>query len=421
MESLRLNEQTEQALAESQRRSRVLATINSVAEATASLTNITDLLETVRLQLAQVMPVNSFTVATYNKAETSLYYEYGYDDKYGKLDDSSPFPLEPYHLSYKSIMEAVPQIIHYTPEEVEEQTRNRPPNMIDEDSTITASLLFVPQLSGEDVVGIISVQSYQFNAYTQDDVNLLISVGGYVTTALQKARLFEQTQTRAEELAVINQVAQTVSQQIDQYDLLVAVYEQIRRILPVDAYLVALYDHQNNLIEYPLIVDDGRFYQNPPSTPSTTSKVFETIRTGQPTLINRSLEEMEAFSKAHPGGMVGDEQKPSASLIYVPLRIGDETLGVLSVQSYRLNAYTEANITLLSGIANHVAVALDNARLLQTTQNTARREQLLREISTNIQSTVDAESVLQTAAREIGRALGLETYVYLTPDTNGDA
>jgi hypothetical protein len=40
----------------------------------------------------------------------------------------------------------------------------------------------------------------------------------------------------------------------------------------------------------------------------------------------------------------------------------------------------------------------------------------LREISATINTSIDAESVLQTAAREIGRAIGAETYVYLKPD-----
>jgi len=118
--------------------------------------------------------------------------------------------------------------------------------------------------------------------------------------------------------------------------------------------------------------------------------------------------------------MIGDQQKPSASLLYVPLRIGQEVLGVLSIHCYELDAYTQAHTTLLMGIANHVAVALDNARLLAESRSATQRAQLLREISSNINAAMDAESILQTAAREIGRSLNLQTYVYLkSPEANG--
>ena len=66
-----------------------------------------------------------------------------------------------------------------------------------------------------------------------------------------------------------------------------------------------------------------------------------------------------------------------------------------------------------------MAVSFENTNLLETTQKAAEREQVMREITATINTSIDAESVLQTAAREIGRALGVETYVYLTPDVGG--
>ncbi len=173
---------------------------------------------------------------------------------------------------------------------------------------------------------------------------------------------------------------------------------------------------KNDLVEYPYIYDDGHIYLTTPEQPSRSSQVYKVLQTGSPILINRTQEDIEKLSTQQKESMIGDIQRVSASLLYIPLRTGQETLGVLSIQSYQRNVYDETNITLLSGIANHVAVSLENNRLLMETRQSAEREQVIREISATINTSIDAESVLQTAAREIGRALGVETYVYLTPD-----
>ncbi|MFO7684324.1 MAG: GAF domain-containing protein [Chloroflexota bacterium] len=416
MEKLRLSEQTEKALAQSQRRSRELGILNAVAEATSDINNIDEFLKTVQQQLSQVVPMNSFTVATYNKTDNTIYFEYAFDEKSGRHENTPPIQLQPFHLSHKSITQASPQIIHFTAAEVAEQKLNRPPNMMSEDATVTASLLFIPLISGHDVVGVLSTQSYQLNTYTQEHVDLLIGVAGYVTTAIQKIRLFEQTQARATELAVINEVAQTVAQQIDRQELLKSVQMQVQRVLQVDAFFIGLYDRETGFLEYPYIYDEGEVYQTPPRLPTPNTNIHQVLQSGEFVLINRTQQEIDALVNKKQETRLGKEERISASLLYIPLRTGQEISGVLSIQSYQLNAYSAADVSLLSSIANHVAVALDNSRLLTESRQTAEREQVLRGIAATINTSIDAESVLQTAAREIGRALGLETYVYLTPD-----
>ena len=416
VENLRLAEQTERALGDAQRRERELSVINAVAKASADIIVIHDFLEAVHHQLEQVLPMNSFTASTYDATENLIGFEYAYDEKNGMLENPPPIQLEPYHLSYKTIHEATPQIVHFTAAEIEEQKRNRPPNMMSAEASLMASLLFVPLISGQEVIGIISAQSYHFNVYTQEHISLLTGVAGYVTTAIQKARLFAQTQARAEELAVINEVAQIVAQETDQRALLEAVYTQIQRIMTVDAYFVALYHASENSVAYPFVFENDRIFAIPPEPLDERSQMKEVIHTTQPIFHNWTPEEVRNMQEAEELAMLGDAQTIPTSLIFVPLLLGQDVLGVLSVQAYEVNAYTQADVDLLSGIAKYVALALENSRLLTETRQTAAREQLLREISATINTSIDAESVLQTAAREIGRAIGAETYVYLTPD-----
>jgi GAF domain-containing protein len=103
-----------------------------------------------------------------------------------------------------------------------------------------------------------------------------------------------------------------------------------------------------------------------------------------------------------PNAMMPDTQSELA----VPLTIGDEILGVLDVQSERLEAFSDEDISIQMTLAAQIATALQNARSFARAQRQAERESLLNAISQKIQSATSVEAVLQIAARELGHALG---------------
>lgn len=103
--------------------------------------------------------------------------------------------------------------------------------------------------------------------------------------------------------------------------------------------------------------------------------------------------------------------------IAVPITLGERVLGVLDVQHNRPGRLKQEDVTLLESIASQVAVALQNARLFERTQQAARRELLINNIGDKISRTRDVDSALQVAVRELGRALNSPvTTVRLVPD-----
>jgi GAF domain-containing protein len=85
----------------------------------------------------------------------------------------------------------------------------------------------------------------------------------------------------------------------------------------------------------------------------------------------------------------------------------------MSVQSYKYNAYNERDLNLLNSIANQVIVGIENIRLYQQAETRARREQMLREITTRVRSSVDVDNIMRITAQELGRALERPAFVYL--------
>lgn len=94
------------------------------------------------------------------------------------------------------------------------------------------------------------------------------------------------------------------------------------------------------------------------------------------------------------------------SAMALPLISRGRIVGALTVQSAEVQAFSDEDVTVLQTMADQVANAIENARLLQETGRLVRRNQLISEISGKLRGTLDLEGVLQTTVRELGLALG---------------
>jgi PAS domain S-box-containing protein len=184
--------------------------------------------------------------------------------------------------------------------------------------------------------------------------------------ASQREQFAEQAQRRADQLAIINEVGRAVAELRDLPELLEVVYEQVRKVISVDAFFVALHNPENNTVSYPIVYDNGKYYPTAPEHVTRDSFLNGFLQSGYASLILRTEDEL--VPSTNYDGMIGDESKKSASILVAPLKVSDKVIGVISTQSYMLNAYNRTDLKLLEGIANQVSVAIENSRLYASAQ-----------------------------------------------------
>ncbi len=114
----------------------------------------------------------------------------------------------------------------------------------------------------------------------------------------------------------------------------------------------------------------------------------------------------------------GDAQNDH--LLVLPIKVRDRVIGV--VDTYKPGhtpGWTETEIEVLQELSERLGMALESARLYEDTQRRAARERLTGEVAARIRETLDLDSVMQTAAREIRDALGLHDVVVQLEPSEG--
>jgi GAF domain-containing protein len=290
----------------------------------------------------------------------------------------------------------------------------------------TLSLLVIPLSTGSDLHGlffIIQEQSYRFDA---DEVELIRTISNQVAVAIQNAHLFSETEqlfseTRqiSAELATLFEMGVNITQMLDKGKLLKKTFQNSMRMTQADSIaLVVLGDKEELILE---AIDRGEWV-GPISIARTGESLSEyVLKTGQPLLVRNFEKERENL----PGkGITLGE--PIKSWLGVPLIVRGSTVGVISAQAYRENAFGNAQRRLLSQVGNQLAVALDNTRLFETVQTYAadleervsertqelekehQRLQMLLNIIAELSSSLDLDMVLNRALELISESVGAE-------------
>src|SRR5204863_235545 len=119
------------------------------------------------------------------------------------------------------------------------------------------------------------------------------------------------------------------------------------------------------------------------------------LRTRETLLVNEDMQEVE---KKH-GSFTIPGTKNDKSGVYVPLVVGDQARGLISLTDMECeHAYSESDVRLLQTLANSMSVALENARLFAETQRRTRETAALVEVGRDVSSTLDLSAVMDRIA-----------------------
>ncbi|HXQ39236.1 MAG TPA: GAF domain-containing protein, partial [Anaerolineales bacterium] len=292
--------------------------------------------------------------------------------------------------------------------------------------------LGVPLLLGDEVKGVVAVQSYTQNAFSESDARLLTTLANSMSVALENARLFDETQRllketeqRAAELAIINSVQAGLASKLEMRAIYELVGEKVREIFNADTTYINTYDKKEQSIYSQYYVDRGQRIVRTEPLPFGEGLYTQVIQTCQPVLAGTTEEQLELGVK--PASSPDSEQDLNQSYLGVPILLGDEVTGVLSIQSYRKYAFGESQMRLLQTLANSMSIALENARLFDETQRLFKAEQqraaelaTINTVSNALAGELDLSALIELVGEQIRNAFTADiAYVALLDEATG--
>ncbi len=360
LENARLFDETTRLLKETEQRTSELSVINSVQEGLAKELDIQGIYELVGEKMRELFNAQVIDIVTYDKATDQIKDQYTYEK--GDRTLLGPRPLKGFRRHV--IKNAKPLIIN---KDVEKHRSSYDNEVIIGEAA--KSLVFVPMITGNEATGVISLQNLdQENAFSDSDINLLTTFANSMSVALENARLFDETnrllketEQRTGELSVINSVQEGLARELDIQGIYELVGEKMREIFNAQVIDIVTYDKSTNLIE------DRYAYDNGDRTllGSRPLKGFRkyVIETSKSLVINKDLE---ALRSTYDNTVIIGQ--PAKSIVLVPMIVGAEVTGVISLQNQdQENAFPDSDVNLLTTFANSMSVALENARLFDET------------------------------------------------------
>ncbi len=213
----------------------------------------------------------------------------------------------------------------------------------------------IPLLIDQQVIGVLDIQSNERSAFSEEDLKILSSLGNQIAIVIQNAKQFEDaSRALADARTIYGQYLENALGQM----------EAEKR------FGYRLSGSALSSLETPL-----------------ENHEIQTVANKGERLVTT-------------GTLTGD-----SSALTVPIKLRDEIIGVLDVRIPEQHGWNEDEIDVVEALAERVALAVENATLLEETQRRALKERVIGEITSKISSSINMRNVLQTAVEELGRAI----------------
>jgi phosphoserine phosphatase RsbU/P len=217
------------------------------------------------------------------------------------------------------------------------------------------SELAVPLIARGRVVGVLDIESNQPDYFTLDQQNILTLVASRIGTAVENARLFENARRQAETLLLLNEVAREASSTLNVEEVLRRAAALAKRLIDYQIFSILLYDKADHVFRHRVTVKFGQRMQEKFAVPEHEGIVGAAATLRRPVVVP-DVQLDPRYIMLNP---------ETRSELAVPMIYKNSVIGVMDLESPQANYFTREHVQVLSILASHLAVSIENANLYE--------------------------------------------------------
>ncbi|MCH8893749.1 MAG: GAF domain-containing protein [Chloroflexi bacterium] len=267
----------------------------------------------------------------------------------------------------------------------------------------------VPLLANDRSIGVLAVMDKDIGTFTDDEVSLLTAFAGQAALALEKARLLNEAEREKERSDSLYRISNQLAGTHETDEVLDLIVNEAARLLRTTAGFIRLLEGE--ILVARAATESAASYladsvANQPALVVEAGSSFSGhVMASKKPLITEDLQVEEANSSF---GRLNAQNHGFHGAAAVPLEANGRAMGVLIVMDKRIRRFAEDEISLLTAFADQASLALEKARLLSEAEARERQATQLYEITTQLASNHDLESVLDLITLRAVELLGCE-------------
>jgi PAS domain S-box-containing protein len=313
---------------------------------------------------------------------------------------STPFEILIGHLRLEIGQEGITGWVAHSGEPLLVNDVSREPrHYFVEESKDTKSELAVPiKLKGK-IIGVLDVQSVELDAFSGDDIFILQNLADQLAIPIENARLYEAERQQLHQLEELAAASQRITADLDLASVLEEIVTQALTTLGADRAAIFMVDLEADRISYAHSIG---------LSPEYMDEISRRYREVPGSLVLDSLEPVHILdAQTDPSTEAVREaivREGYHTLAALPLIGRGKKMGALAVYRDAIRAFAPEMLALAQSFANQAAVAIENARLYQQTDE-------------KLQSRVKELSALYAIAEKMNHSLDLDKVLQLSLDS----
>lgn len=251
----------------------------------------------------------------------------------------------------------------------------------------------IPLWAQDVVIGFLNLDSRTENFFTEEQAALAQTFANQAAVAIHNALLFAEEQAQRQRTAILLDVMRVAASSLALGEVMQVILERLSILVPATAGTIQLLEGENlkicaaagfarKFLPVGEILDLANLPLN-----------AKTIKGKKPVYVADVTCDPDYVALAEPGLV--------RSLLSVPLIYQGQAIGLITLDSMEAFHFNEADIELTLAVANHAAIAIENARLFEAERKRRREAEILRQASTALTSSLELQEVLNILLQQI--------------------